>query len=75
LPAVTNIGVRPTFAGLHRTVETHLLDWSGDLYGQTLRIAFLHRLRGEQKFNGIAELVAQIQRDADQARRLLASGE
>jgi riboflavin kinase/FMN adenylyltransferase len=71
LPAVTNIGVRPTFDGLRRTVEAHLLDWSGDLYGQSIRIEFIRRLRGEQKFAGIEALVAQIRRDADQARELL----
>lgn len=71
LPAVTNIGVRPTFDGLRRTVEAHLLDWSGDLYGQSIRVEFLQRLRGEQKFPGIEALVAQISRDADQARELL----
>lgn len=71
LPAVTNIGVRPTFDGLRRTVEAHLLDWSGDLYGRSIRVEFLHRLRGEQKFSGIEALVAQIRRDADQARVLL----
>ncbi|MFV9505772.1 MAG: bifunctional riboflavin kinase/FAD synthetase [Oscillochloridaceae bacterium umkhey_bin13] len=70
-PAVTNLGVRPTFDGLRRTVEAHLLDWSGDLYGQSLRLTFLHRLRGEQKFDGIAALVSQIQHDANQARKLL----
>jgi riboflavin kinase/FMN adenylyltransferase len=71
LPAVTNIGVRPTFDGLRRTVEAHLLDWSGDLYGQSIRIEFTQRLRGEQKFSGIEALVAQIRSDADQARELL----
>lgn len=71
LPAVTNVGVRPTFDGLRRTVEAHLLDWSGDLYGQVVRLTFEHRLRGEQKFNGIDALVAQIRRDADAARQLL----
>jgi riboflavin kinase/FMN adenylyltransferase len=71
LPAVTNIGVRPTFDGLRRTVEAHLLDWSGDLYGQSIRIEFLHRLRGEQKFDGIQALVAQIRADAERARELL----
>ena len=68
LPAVTNIGLRPTFDGLDRAVEVHVLDWSGDLYGQTLRIEFLHRLRGEQKFANVAALVAQIQHDAATAR-------
>jgi riboflavin kinase/FMN adenylyltransferase len=69
--AVTNVGVRPTFGVLNRTVETHLLDWSGDLYGQVLRVMFLERLRGEQKFSGIEELKAQIVRDADRAREVL----
>ncbi len=69
--AVTNVGVRPTFGMLSRTVESHLLDWSGDLYGQIVRVAFLERIRGERKFSGIDELRAQITRDADQARELL----
>lgn len=71
LPAVTNVGTRPTFAGTRRTVEAHLLDWQGNLYGQTVRLEFLHHLRGEQKFSGIDELVAQIGRDAQRARELL----
>ncbi len=71
LPAVTNIGTRPTFDGTRRTVEAHLLDWSGDLYGQQVRLEFLHHLRGERKFSSVAELVAQIGRDADHARHIL----
>lgn len=70
-PAVTNVGVRPTFGLLNRTVEAHLLDWSGDLYGQIVRVAFAERIRGEQKFSGIDELKAQIGRDAQRARELL----
>jgi riboflavin kinase / FMN adenylyltransferase len=70
LPAVANVGLRPTFDGTTRTVEAHILDWSGDLYGQVLRCDFHQRLRGEQKFNGIAELVAQIGLDAQRAREL-----
>lgn len=73
LPAVTNVGTRPTFEGVRRTVEAHLLDWSGNLYGQTLRLEFWHHLRGERKFNGIDELVAQIGRDAERARALLSA--
>jgi riboflavin kinase/FMN adenylyltransferase len=73
LPAVTNVGVRPTFDGLSRTVEAHLLDWSGDLYGKSLLLEFLHRLRGEQKFSGIDALIAQIRSDADTARAILAT--
>lgn len=71
-PAVTNVGVRPTFGTLKRTVEAHLLNWNGDLYGQQIRVAFVERIRGEQTFNGIDELKAQIGRDADRARAILA---
>lgn len=68
--SVTNIGVRPTVGGsLDRVVETHVLDYAGNLYGRTLRTRFLHRLREERKFSGLDELRAQIGRDADRARR------
>ena len=69
--AVTNVGTRPTFDGEGVTVEVHLLDADVDLYGQHLRISFLHRLRGEQRFDGIDALKAQIARDAAQARDLV----
>lgn len=71
LPAVTNVGVRPTFGTMGRRVEAHLLDWSGDLYGQSIRVEFIRRLRGEQRFSGVEALVAQIRHDAEQARELL----
>ena len=70
--AVTNIGLRPTFNSNRRTVEAYLLDFAGDIYGETVRIELLHRLRGEQKFAGIAALVAQINADVAAARRWLA---
>ncbi|MBO9335541.1 MAG: bifunctional riboflavin kinase/FAD synthetase [Roseiflexus sp.] len=66
--AVTNVGVRPTFDGARRTVEAYLLDFSDEVYGEELRLMFLHRLRGEQKFDGITSLVAQITRDVAAAR-------
>lgn len=69
--AVTNIGVRPTFDGTGVTVEAYLLDFDGDLYGQQLAFSFEHRLRGEKKFNGIQELVAQISADAEAGRAIL----
>ncbi|MBC8171990.1 MAG: bifunctional riboflavin kinase/FAD synthetase [Anaerolineae bacterium] len=69
--AVTNIGVRPTFDGTGVTVEAHLLDFDGDLYGQQLIFSFEHRLRGEQKFNGVQELIAQITADAQAGRVIL----
>lgn len=71
--AVTNIGMRPTFDGARRTVETYLLDFTGDIYGETLQLDFYHRLRSEQKFSGIAALVEQISRDTAAARAWLGS--
>jgi riboflavin kinase/FMN adenylyltransferase len=70
-PAAVNVGVRPTFdTGRGTLVEAYLLDFSGDLYGETLRIAFLDRMRGEKRFESVDELVAQMRRDADQAREI-----
>jgi riboflavin kinase/FMN adenylyltransferase len=69
--AVTNVGLRPTFAGSRRTVEAYLLDFAGDIYGEVLRVEFLHRLRGEQKFAGVSALVAQITADVAAARNWL----
>jgi riboflavin kinase/FMN adenylyltransferase len=68
LPAVANLGRRPTFDGRSVLLEVHLLEGGADLYGERLRVAFLERLRGEQKFAGIEELKAQIARDCERAR-------
>jgi riboflavin kinase/FMN adenylyltransferase len=68
---VTNIGMRPTVGGTTRTVETYLLGFAGDLYGERLRVHLVSRLRDEQKFAGLDELKAQIARDCVQARRKL----
>lgn len=72
-PAAINIGRRPTFYehAQHSLLEAHLLDFSGDLYGQTLRVAFVEFLRGERKFAGIDELRSQLQTDIAQARAAL----
>jgi riboflavin kinase/FMN adenylyltransferase len=73
VPSVVNIGVRPTFDGSGRTiVEAHLLDFEADLYGKELALDFLARLRGEQRFDGVEALVAQINRDVEQARDIFA---
>ncbi|MBN2469748.1 MAG: bifunctional riboflavin kinase/FAD synthetase [Anaerolineae bacterium] len=69
--AVTNIGIQPTFEGDQMKVETHILDFEGDLYGQDLRVEFVRRLRPEQRFSGIDALVAQIQADVEASRALL----
>jgi riboflavin kinase/FMN adenylyltransferase len=71
LPAVVNVGRRPTFGGGAVSVEAHLLDFSGDLYGQQLGISFLSRLRGERAFAGKDALVAQIRDDIAAARGVL----
>ncbi len=69
--SVINVGRRPTFDGDGITVEAHLIDWDGDLYGRSLDVEVHHRLRGEVKFAGVDELVAQIHRDIEEARVLL----
>ncbi len=71
--AVMNIGFKPTFGGgLHRTYEVHLFDFEGDMYGKMLTVELVSHLRKEQKFHSVDELVAQIRRDAEQARQILA---
>lgn len=71
-PAVANIGVRPTFGGGERPrIEVHLLDFSGDLYGQVVEFAFVARIRDETRFDGADSLVRQITRDIADARRRL----
>jgi len=71
LAAAVNVGVRPTFAtGRGLLVEAHLIGFEGEIYGQTLRIAFLERMRGERAFESVDALVAQMNRDVDQAREI-----
>lgn len=72
-PAVVNIGVRPTFGVSTRTIEAHLLDFEGDLYGEILSIGFVQRIREERRFEGVEALVAQIAADRDIAARILAA--
>jgi riboflavin kinase/FMN adenylyltransferase len=68
--SVTNIGKRPTFGGeAESKVETHVIDFDSDLYGKTIRVRVLHRLRGEKKFSGVDELRAQIASDRARAVR------
>jgi riboflavin kinase/FMN adenylyltransferase len=70
-PAAVNVGVRPTFdTGRGLLVEAYLLDYSGDLYGQTLRVAFLEQLRGEKRFESVDALVAQMRRDVEKTREI-----
>lgn len=71
VPAAVNVGVRPTFeTGRGLLVEAYLIDHETDLYGKTLRVAFVERLRGEKRFGGAEELIAQMHRDVEDARRV-----
>lgn len=74
VPAAVNVGVRPTFdSGRGVLIETYLIDRDDDLYGATLRVAFVERLRGERRFPSIEELIAQMRSDVEEARRVCAS--
>ena len=75
LPAASSIGYRPTFGGDRLTVETHVLDYEGDLYGERLRLAFVHRLREERWYPDEAALIAQMRLDVAETRRLLGGAE
>ncbi|WBU63105.1 bifunctional riboflavin kinase/FAD synthetase [Paracoccus aerodenitrificans] len=73
-PGVASIGVRPMFGRNEPNLEVHLFDFDGDLYGEHLSVALIDYLRPEQKFAGVDELVAQMDRDGEQARKILAEG-
>jgi riboflavin kinase / FMN adenylyltransferase len=68
---VLNIGFNPTFAGQKQSVEVFILDFQGDIYGETLEIFFIERLRDEVRFESVDKLIAQIGRDVDRAREIL----
>jgi riboflavin kinase / FMN adenylyltransferase len=68
---VANLGVRPTVDGKTHSLEVHLFDFSGDLYGRVLEVEFVHYLRGERKFDSLDSLTQQIARDAGDALYLL----
>jgi riboflavin kinase / FMN adenylyltransferase len=73
-PAAVNVGVRPMFeTGRGLLIEAYLIDFDGDLYGETMRVAFVERLRGERRFPSVEDLIAQMHRDVEEARNLCAS--
>jgi len=72
--AASSLGVRPTFGGGARRLEAFLLDWSGDAYGDRVRVEFAARLRDELRFANAADLAAQIAKDVEATRRALARG-
>lgn len=71
LSGATNIGTRPTFDAGHVSIETYLLDFEGDIYGERMQLEVLHRIRDERAFAGIDEIKAQIALDVEEARRWL----
>ena len=71
MPSVTNIGVRPTFEDSKHLVETYIFDYAGDLLGHEFKIELVDKIRDEKRFDGEGELKAQINRDVEQARRIL----
>jgi len=70
--SVTNVGVRPTFDGTGLSVETHLLDYSGNFSPKRIEVRFWKKLRDERKFSGAEELKEQIERDISAANRFFA---
>lgn len=70
-PACTNVGVAPTFRRGESKVEAYLLDFDGDLYGETVDVGFVRRIREEKRFSGVGELKARIARDVEEARGIM----
>jgi riboflavin kinase / FMN adenylyltransferase len=70
-PAATGIGTRPTFGGGSVTVEAHVLDFDGDLYGRRARLALVRRIRAERAFTSIAALITAMARDIERTRAIL----
>ena len=71
--AVASLGTRPTFAGTKPLLEVHIFDFDQEVYGEYIHVDFIARLRSEMKYDDVDELVAQMHRDADNARLALAA--
>ena len=69
---MSSLGTRPTVGGVEPLLETHIFDFDADIYTRRIGIEFVAKLRDELKFDGLPALVAQMDRDAAEARRLLA---
>lgn len=70
---MVNLGARPTFGETARVIEAHLFDFDGDLYGRTLTVAFIRRLRDTVRFGSVEDLRAQLARDRDSAQAALST--
>jgi riboflavin kinase/FMN adenylyltransferase len=73
LDAVASVGSRPTFGGTKPILEVHIFDFDEDIYGRYIHVEFVARLRGQEKYDRVEDLVAQMHRDADNARSILAA--
>lgn len=73
--AMTNVGVRPSVDGSKRLLETHLFGFEGLLYGLTLRVELLEKIRDERKFSSVDELREQIAKDSEKVKELMANGQ
>ena len=71
-PSATNVGTRPTFGEGKRMVETHLLDYQGDLYGKEIKVEFVQKVRDEQRFPSVEELKTQMRKDVQEVQAILA---
>ena len=71
LPAAISVGTNPTFEGKDRTVEAYILDFDEDIYGVELGVEFVERIRGMEKFDRVSDLIEQMGRDVEKARRIL----
>ena len=72
-PAAISVGDNPTFEGVPaKQVEAHVIDETLDLYDRRVRVAFVERLRGMERFDGLPALIARMHQDVDEARELLA---
>ena len=71
-PSATNVGTRPTFGKGGKTVETHLLNYQGDLYGKEIRVEFVQKVRDEQRFPSAEELKIQMGKDVQEVGAILA---
>jgi riboflavin kinase/FMN adenylyltransferase len=69
--SATNVGYSPTFKDNVLSVETHIIDFNGDIYGKNIQVLFIERLRDEMTFAGPEELAAQIRKDVQRATELL----
>ena len=67
---MANIGYKPTFGGINKTVEVHLFDFSADIYGEKIIIYFLHRLRKEKKFKSETDLIQQLRIDKENSYKV-----